>query len=606
MKKLISALLALTMLLAVFAGCTKIKDPDKYGAVLDMYLGTKPINLDPATAYTDESLVRVLNLLFEGLMRINEKGKLEKALAKKYEFYTDNKTGEKVLKIWLNTTYWSDSSLVQSHDVVYAWKRILDPAFSSEAAVMLYPIKGARQAKLGEIGIDDIGLYAVSKNILEVRFEKGADTNEFLYNLASPALVPLRENKISLYQDTWSRSSTDLSTNGPFRARKFTGDEGETLLLERSKYYYRNNNLSSEALDKSVTPYRIYVHFSDPLDLNIISSKDEEAVDVVTRYRNEEYFFVSGLTGSVAADFGKTKTTELASTYSFYFNTSNKALSNQTVRYALSIALDRNAIAEAVGGGVKAATGLVPSKIFDTKKGTSFRKNGGNILSSSASIDEAKAILDEAGINPATYDELYLYYLMDYTNDSYQSAQMGYMSKEKTIATYAKDTWEALGFSVVIKGVNATEYEQVYKSGDYDVLGLDVQALSAYSFAMLAPFAKSFSGKVRLVDSTSKDFDKSKGVERYYVNETHITGYYNEEYDALIEKAFAAATQKEKAALLHQAEELLIKDAPVVPVLFNSDCYVVSNKLSGFDTDFFGSKSFTKTALKNYLNYLHD
>ena len=179
---------------------------------------------------------------------------------------------------------------------------------------------------------------------------------------------------------------------------------------------------------------------------------------------------------------------------------------------------------------------------------------------------------------------------MDYTNDSYQSAQMGYMSKEKTIATYAKDAWEALGFSVVIKGVNATEYEQVYKSGDYDVLGLDVQALSAYSFAMLAPFAKSFSGKVRLVDSTSKDFDKSKGVERYYVNE----------------KAFAAATQKEKAALLHQAEKLLLEDAPVVPVLFNSDCYVASNKLSGFDTDFFGSKSFTKTALKNYLNYLHD
>ena len=288
MKKIVSALLALTMLLAVLAGCTKIKSPDKYGAVLDMYLGTKPINLDPATAYTDESLVRVLNLLFEGLMRINEKGKLEKALAKKYEFYTDTKTGDYILKIWLNTTHWSDSSLVQSHDVVYAWKRILDPAFSSEAAAMLYPIKGARQAKLGEIGIDDIGLYAISKNILEVRFEKGADTNEFLYNLASPALVPLRENKISLYQNTWSRSSTDLSTNGPFRARKFTGDEGETLLLERSKYYYRNNNLKSEALDKSVTPYRIYVHFSDPLDLNIISSKNEDAVDVVTRYRNNE------------------------------------------------------------------------------------------------------------------------------------------------------------------------------------------------------------------------------------------------------------------------------------------------------------------------------
>ena len=101
---------------------------------------------------------------------------------------------------------------------------------------------------------------------------------------------------------------------------------------------------------------------------------------------------------------------------------------------------------------------------------------------------------------------------------------MGYMSKEKTVATYAKETWEELGFSVVLKGVNATEYEQVYKSGEYDILGLDCQALSTYSFAMLAPYAKAFSGKVRLVDSTSKDYDSSLGVARYYVNETHVTG----------------------------------------------------------------------------------
>ena len=244
--------------------------------------------------------------------------------------------------------------------------------------------------------------------------------------------------------------------------------------------------------------------------------------------------------------------------------------------------------------------------MFDTKKGTSFRKNGGDVISASSSIEEARSILSDAGIDPSKSDTFYLYYLMDYTNDSYQSAQMGYMSKEKTVATYAKETWEELGFSVVLKGVNATEYEQVYKSGEYDILGLDCQALSTYSFAMLAPYAKAFSGKVRLVDSTSKDYDSSLGVARYYVNETHVTGYYNEEYDALIEKAYAASSRKEKAEILHQAEKLLLEDAPVVPVLFNSDCYVSSSKLSGIQTNFFGSKIFTKTELKNYLNYLHD
>lgn len=603
MKKIISLLLAVTMLAICLAGCTKIKSPDTTGAVIDVYMGTKVVNLDPATAYTDENAVKILSLIFEGLMRINANGKLEKALAKKYEVYTDDKTGDTVMRIRLNTTYWSDSSLVQSNDIVYAWKRILDPEFNTEAASMLYCIQGARQAKLGQIGIDDIGLYAISKDKIEIRFEEGADIDEFLYNLASPALVPLRENKISLYTDTWSRSSTDLSTNGPFRARKFSSDESETLMLERSKYYYRNNNLRSETLDKSVTPYRILVHYSDPIDSGIVYS-ESASTDIVTQYANNEIFYVSNLTGAAVNSFSKTKTQDLASTYSYYFNTDVALFKDANVRYALSIAIDRAAIAAAVGGGADAATGLVPSMIFNTSKSNSFRKAGGAILSASANVDEARSLLTSAGINPASYGDIYLYYLSDKTNDSYYSAQMGYKSKEKISAEFVEQAWESLGFSVVLKGVTAAEYETAYNTKEYDVIGLDYQALSPYAFYMLAPFAKAFSGNIRLVESGDKDYDASLGFERYYVTETHVTGYYDEAYDALIESAYAAGSQKEKAAILHDAEELLIKDGAVVPVIFNSDCYVISGKLSKVKTNYFGAKTFTKTELKNYLDYL--
>ena len=93
-----------------------------------------------------------------------------------------------------------------------------------------------------------------SKNTVVVEFEDNADVNEFLCNLASPALVPLRENKISTYKDTWSRSSTDLSTNGPFRVRKFSSNPTEILVLQRSKYYKLNIVTNTEAADKFVTP----------------------------------------------------------------------------------------------------------------------------------------------------------------------------------------------------------------------------------------------------------------------------------------------------------------------------------------------------------------
>lgn len=597
MKKILSFALALAMCILCFAGCTKIEDddPNGSGAVIDIYLGTKVYDLDPAIAYTDENTSKILSLIFEGLMKIDENGKLSNALMDKYEIITDEKTGERSMKLSINTTYWSDGSLVQTNDIIYAWKRILDPAFECEAASLLMGVKGAHARKMGEIGEDDIGVYSLSKDEMVVEFEEGADIDEFLYNLASLALVPVRETKLKSYPDTWSKKSSDLSTNGPFRVRRFSGEAGENIVLERSKYYYLSNIANNEDIDKYVTPYQIIIHYDTPLDRAVVY--DEKATtDIISMLSSRDLFYASNLTSPVLSNFksSSVKYNDLASTYSYYFNTNSAIGSNASVRYALSIALDRNAIAEAVGGGADAATGLIPGMIFNTKKGTSFRKKGGDILSSSAKIDEAKNILAEAGIDPSTYEEIYLYYISDSVNDSYQSAEWGYMSKEKTVASYAKKAWEELGFKVVMKGVPADVYAEVYKSGDYDVIGLDYQMMSAYPIYNLAPFAKAYSGRV-----SEEDTDSSV----IYNALPHVTGYYNEAYDALIAEAFSTTDQKEKAAKLHEAEELLIKDAPVVPVIFNSDAYVTSG-LSEISTNFWGANMFTKAYLNNYVDYL--
>ncbi|MCR5457389.1 MAG: hypothetical protein K6F14_04885, partial [Clostridiales bacterium] len=485
-------------------------------------------------------------------------------------------------------------------------KRILEPEFSSEAASLLYGIKGARDAKMGKIGIDDIGLVAISKNILEIRFEEGVDVDEFLYNLASPALVPLRENKVTQYEDTWSKTSTDLSTNGAFKVKKFSSNATEVIILERNKYYYRNWTLSSEILDKYVTPYKIYIHYDATLDSDVVYAKEENE-DVKTMFINNELFYVSNLTNETEGAYSSKvlKTNELASTYSYYFNTKLSMFSNPQVRYALSIALDRSAMADAVGCGAKAATGLIPSMVFDTKKGTSFRKVGGDLLSTSSNLDEARSILSQQGIDPSKQDTIYLYYLTDAVNDSYYSAQLGFESKEKRLGDLAKEAWEQLGFKVVTKGMTASELYTIYLTGDFDVIGLDVQMLTAYAFGTLAQFATGFSGSVKLVEAGSPDYDESLGLTRYYVNNPHATGYSDSDYDSLIEQAYAAATQKDKAALLHEAEEKLIKDGVVAPVIFNAERYAVSDKLSGITINYFGTKILTKAELKDYLNYLH-
>jgi len=597
--------LALAICVMCFAGCSQI-DPDDgtgKGAIIDMYMGTKVYDLDPALTYTDESTSKILSLIFEGLMKVDKNGKLSKALMKDYdleEVEIDEETTRWKMNITINTTHWSDGSLVQTNDIIYAWKRILDPKFQTEAASMLLCIDGAYERKMGEISEDDIGIYSLSKNKMVIEFEENVTEemiDEFLYNLASLALVPVRETKVKTYPDTWSKASSDLSTNGPFKVSAFSNKEGmemQAITLERSKYYYLSQETDSEAIDKFVTPYRLVFHFEEPLDRSVVYSEKAQK-DIIDMLVNNELFYAGNLTGSVLDNFNASdvKYNDLASTYTYYFNMAEgKIGSNPTIRKALSVALDREAIAETLRNGSEAATGLIPSMIFDTKKGTSFRKAGGNVLATG----DAKQILDAANIKAEDYEEIYLYYITDPTNDSYQSANepWGYTSKEKTIALAAKKAWENLGFKVVLKGVTAAEYAKVYENGEYDVIGLDYHMSSAYALSALSPFAKAYSGRVLV---------EEQGAHLVYTQLSHITGYYSEAYDSYIKEAMEATTQKDRAKALHDAEKKLVgEDCAVIPVIFNSEAYVTS-ALSDIETTFWGINTFTKTYLKDYVKH---
>lgn len=582
MKKVLAFLLALTMCVSVLfaTGCSKIEedDPAQKGAELEMYLGKKVMNLDPAVAYTDENAVKILSLIFEGLTRLDENGKLVKALAKDWEIIEDPVTGEEKLEITINDTHWSDGSVVQANDVIYAWRRILDPDFDSTAASMLYCIKGARAAKEGEISIYDIGMYATTTTKFIVEFEEGADIDEFLYNTSSPALVPLRENKVVSYPTTWSRSATDLSCNGPFRVKKFSEDPTEIMILERSKYYYLNQEVSTEALDKFVTPYRITVRYDLPIDKEIVSTTDE--TDVLDLFGNP-IFYVSGLTLATAEMYKDVQIEKEASTFCFYFNLESDAFEEQVIRKAFSMALDRDYIAYMVGLETEPATGLLNDKVYDTKKGTSFRDASGDLIDIYENVEAAKQLLKENDIYPEDYDDLYLVIRKDEKNDSYQSAQLGYMSNEYAIANYAKDVWKQLGFNVVVSALDNAAYEAAYANGDYEIIGMDFQAISTYPIYNLASFSSTYSGAA-----------------------VPVKGYDNDDYNALIESAFAETDAEKRAEILYEAEALLIEDAAVVPVIFNTNAYVVSSKLSGVDTNYWGVQMFTKANLKDYVQYL--
>lgn len=567
MKKILSVLLCVIMMTSILAGCGSKDDSDK-GAIIPVYLSTPITNFDPAYALHDEAGVKMLGLIYEGLTRINDKGKVEKALAKSWSVTEDPKEDYYMLEIELNTTAWSDGRQVSADDVVFAWKRLLEPEFQSEAAAMLYDIKNARNVKNGEMTIDDIGLYAVDITTLQVEFETSVDYDLFMENCASIALVPLREDKVVSLVD-WGSNPSTIVSNGPFFLKSYK--HGDMMELERSVYYYRNID-KEDSLFKYVTPFRFIVNLKDDLEKQVDS------------FNKGEIFLMNELPLSQRdANSKNVEISDMPTAHTYVFNTTKAPFNNENVRKALSMAIDRNAVVDIVKYA-KAATGIVTDGVFEDSKGTSFREKGGQLINPTGDIAGAKNLLGGAsGSFKITIRD---------------------NEVDQAVADYVVGVWSQLGFNVTIETLGSESYieneydqwrdlfENAYRSGNFDVIAIDMNMLSTDAFPTLAMFAKPFSGGA--IDFVTGNFDPVP----------HISGYSDDTYDTLMEEVFAEKTRNARTAKLHQAEEMLVNAMPIMPIFVYQDAYLVSGELSNIKMSHYGYKLFHKTKLKDYQKYL--
>ena len=594
MKKIISLLLAALTLAAVLSGCTTLKklEDGTYdrGAVIEMYIAEEVYNFDPQIAVTDENMLKVMSLLFEGLTRLDSNGKWTKALMKDYEIRANDRDGYSVL-ITLNKTKWTDARTVQAIDFVNSWKRVLDPNNSCEAASLLFDLKNAREIKRSDEGVtvDDLGVSAVDTYTLKLTFRNSdVDLDRFFRNCASIALVPLREDIIARYGDKWAMKTTSICTNGPFALREM--QTGGVVRLERSGHYYRDPD-KDKYYDKYVIPYKLITDYSiGNAEKQVAAFEKEESDD-----EGSKLFYLGNIALSKRVEYkNKATVVDMPVTSSYFFNTKNSIFSNPDVRRALSLALDRNHVVELLTFA-KAATGYIPyGAVNDTAK-SSFRNAGEDLIAAGANMDEAKSLLSKAGVR----------------GGSFTITVRKNSEADIAVAEYAAEVWGSLGFTVRIdqvgtsvfavtegEGDSATttlytidDFQEKYQSGDFDVIAVDVTMPSVDAFSVLSQFSDEFSGNG--VDMESGNYEIHG----------HVTGYSNPEYDALIEKIYEETNASERAKLLHEAEKMLLDDMPVCPIVFLQNAYVSSGILSGFKTDRYGLVDFRKVKMKDYMKY---
>ena len=581
MKKVLCLLLVAIMAVTSLVSCGSSLEEGEKGAIIKMCLTTLPDTFDPSAYSIDSDSAKVYSLMYMGLTTINGSGKLSAGIAYEWGYFYDSVYNEDKMYFQMYETGWNDGRRVSSSDFVYAWNRILAPESNSPYASLLYPIKNAKLVKMGEMTEDDLGLEAVDDTRLEITFEEGyvkdngkAVAEQFATTVANIAFAPLREDKMN---DNWTYefSVTSIMSCGPYILRSYNNTKDQRKIeLERNVYYRRDAEDKDEPLDKHVTPYKIIFDYD---------TTGNDLADAAKQYDEGNIFYLGEFNKDTYASYGnKISSKDSLSSYVYYFNTNNALFKDAKVRKALSIALDRNEIANIAGCGASAATGFVPAGVFNTKKGTSFRTEGPDVYSTSAKVDEAKSLLKEAGVSKGSFS---ISYVAESESDT-----------NKLIAEYAKGVWEKLGFTVTLNAMpwsvdkTSGKIREVIANAEgnsFDVLAVDLNMGSVDASAHLLQFAENLSGNYVVTEG-----DKISSI--------HFTGFNSSEYNELAGSVLAESDAAARAGLLHQLEAKLADECPATALIFYKNSYVASSKLSGYGTYYNGAPTFFEVELEGW------
>lgn len=585
MKKIISLLLTAVMLfgmVSVLSACGAPKNP---GAEIAVYLGDEVYDFDPTDYYADDNAEQVMSLLFEPLFSINKKGKLECAAADDYEVDEDNRT----ITITLRESYWSDGTLVIADHFIYAWRKLLDASTSNPAAALLYDVEGAIAVKQGEETKNSgaLGLERLETDVIKITYREGGNYKQLLANLASLATAPIHFDSYEKAPDYWTKNSSIWVFNGPFQISSIDRDEGE-FTLERNLGYHQSPD--KKDYDNIVTPHKLVSVFGvDGAPISLTYSDIE----------NKAVFYMGDATLAQRASKGASVVLDDLSTYSYVFNTEKALFSKKEIRRALSLAIDRDAIITAIKYG-KAADGFLPDNVVNIANGSELNSNA--LISSGAKLAEAGALLNSVSSFLANLSAEEKAVELTVNNDE----------QSKAIANIVKAAWEALGVGITVE-INAvgsvaneiagleiedSEIQALVKSAaignrNFDVIALDWQMYSKDAFVALASFTSDLNGN-----------GVSFGANGEAISRYNISAWSNAQYDAYINEAYAAASLSERGEKLKLAEELLIEEMPIIPLVYNQNFVYTSKEISNLSHDAYGNFILTELKQKNYEDYL--
>ncbi|MFC2583485.1 MAG: ABC transporter substrate-binding protein [Lachnoanaerobaculum saburreum] len=530
-KRLIVAAFAITGAMAL-AGCGGGSKSAKKvsGKILTIEMGPEVESIDPALNTTNDG-ANYLTYLFDNLLRTDKDGKVVPSLAQKYEVSDDGLTWTFHLRDGLK---WSDGSDFTANDFVYSWQRMVDPDIAAPyAETVLGMVEGYDEA-IGKP--DENGNQTTTLDITKLRVE-APDDKTFVVHMSHPtpyfdklaafaALSPVKKDVVEAKPDGWTLDPKTYISTGPFKLAEWKS--GSYLMLEKNENYWNKDAVKLDGI-KCLLMEDQNAAFSAYESGDALMIKDIPTQEITTLQKRPDY-----------------RLDPQIGTYFIDLNNTLDEFKDAKVRQALSLALDRKYISETITAGTYTpAKGFVPAGVVDWD--TSAWED--NITDPSVYINvddyqgnlaKAKELLKEAGHENGAGLPTIVYS----TNDQ---------SYHKKIAEYLQQVWGELGVKVEVNIVEWKSFTPQRRSGNYQ--------------AARDGWVMDYNDPSNILQLTSTG------------NGNNSSKYSNPEYDALLEKAANEADPQTRFGYFHQAEEMLMRDMGVTPLLYYNEMYLQSDKI---------------------------
>ena len=496
--------------------------------------GSNPETLDPALNSAIDGANTIITI-FEPLLLINENNEVVGGQAESWETSEDGLTWTFTMRDGLK---WSDGTDLNAKDFEYSFKRMVDPNTAAPyAETCLGMIDGFEEAA-GFPDADGNPTAEPNPDALNVKASDDGKTLTIVLSYpcsyfdkmaAFATMSPVQQATVEANGDAWCTSPDTFVSNGPYMITDWT--PSERIVLTKNPNYvggWDSSKIVSDTitlllLEDSSASYAAY----NSGEAVLVKDVPTDEIPSLTKAEDGGDFYVDTILG----------------TYYVSLNLQRDAFQDAKVRKALSLAIDRDYVANTIMQGTySAADSIVGPGIVD--ESGYFHDNGNAPYISAdyeANLAEAKKLLEEAG-----YPNGEGYPTIEYsTNDA------GY---HVPLAEYLQQAWGDLGITLTINKMEWSSFTPARRAGEDDV--------ARNGWVM------DYNDPSNMLDLFCSGNGNNDGK------------YSNPDFDAAID-ASKVADSAEHFAQLHKAEDILMEDMGCLPIAYYNDYWLQSPTLKG-------------------------